>query len=79
MHEIQIHLKVWFFTIPTCFGTSVPSSESSYTKLENLLLHNIFYPYELPEDDTDLPKHVGEIKDHTLSVSVTCAVSWFCE
>jgi hypothetical protein len=28
MHKLQIHLKVWSFTTPTCFGTSVTSSGS---------------------------------------------------
>jgi hypothetical protein len=32
MHKLQTQLKVWSFTIPTCFGTSVPSSGSSYIK-----------------------------------------------
>ena len=32
MHKLQTHLKVWSFTTPTCFGTSVPSSGSSYIK-----------------------------------------------
>jgi hypothetical protein len=32
--------------------------------------------YELPEDGTDVPKHVGIVNDYT-DVSVTCVFFWF--
>ena len=34
MHKSQTYLKVWSFTIPTCFGMFVSSSGSSYTKFK---------------------------------------------
>jgi len=35
--------------------------------------------YELPEDGTDVPKHVKVAKDYNLNVSVACAFSLFCK
>ena len=31
----------------------------------------------LPEDGTDVPKHVGAVKDRAVKCVVTCALSWF--
>jgi hypothetical protein len=33
--------------------------------------------YDLPEDDTDVPKHVGIVEDHTSKCVVACALSWY--
>jgi len=33
--------------------------------------------YERPEKGTDLPKHVGVVKDHDLDAFVVCALIWF--
>jgi len=33
--------------------------------------------YELPEDGTDVPKHVVAVKDHTFKCVRTCTLSWF--
>jgi hypothetical protein len=49
-----------------CFGTTVPSPGISYIKLV----------YELPEDRTEMPKHVGVIKE-CITVYAVCAFSWF--
>jgi hypothetical protein len=65
MYKLYIHLKQLFLTTPSCFVTSVPSSGSSYTKLENLLIHSRLYPFEVHEDGTEVSKHVGVVKYHT--------------
>jgi len=35
--------------------------------------------YEFPENDTDVSKHVGQLKDLNLTIYVTCALNWFCK
>ena len=66
-------LKVWSFISPTCFGRSVSSSGSSYGY--NMLCSSKFSSlvYELSEDGTDVPKHVGIVKNHTFKcICISC-------
>jgi hypothetical protein len=41
-----------------------------YQKVLNLM-------YEIPVDDTDVPKHVGIVKDLTFKLVCNFALSWF--
>jgi hypothetical protein len=34
-------------------------------QLKNLLIHNRLYQFEVHEDSTEVPKHVGAVKYHT--------------
>jgi len=41
MHKLQTNLKIWSYSTPTCFGTSVLSSGISHTKFKEGLPKNV--------------------------------------